>query len=58
MLKLIQEYQLFEWMDLAKELLRDRAFAVSEAQAYACKHIKFRNCELLNHVNELRILSP
>ena len=56
MLAMIQDDMLFDWMDIARDLLRDRAFAVSEAQADACKYIKFRNQEL-NHVNELRILT-
>ena len=43
MLKLVEEFQIFDWMDLAKKLLKDRSFAVSEAQADACKYIKFRN---------------
>ena len=57
MVDLIKGYQLFEWADVAKELIRKRIFAVSEVQAEACKNIKFWNQEL-NHLQEMRLLAP
>ena len=57
MVELIREYQLYEWAELAKQLIRDRTFAVSDKQAEDCRWIKFWNQEL-NHLNELKISAP
>ena len=43
MVDLIKGYQLYEWAEMAKQLIRDRTFAVSEKQAEDCKWIKFWN---------------
>lgn len=57
MVNLIKGYQLYEWVELAKQLIRDRTFAVSEKQAEDCRWIKFWNQEL-DHLNQLNILAP
>ena len=57
MVDLIKGYQLYEWAELAKNLIRDRTFAVSENQVEDWKWIKFWNHEL-DHLNLLNIIAP